>query len=66
MGSERLARSDERVLELEAIVRDALRLAREIEVHCPCGARPETPHTHPHVCGCPTSKLITRLKEART
>lgn len=26
---------------------------REVERHCPCGARPESPNTHPHVGGCP-------------
>lgn len=30
----------------------------EIEVHCPCGARPESPNTHPHVTGCPVEKSI--------
>ena len=28
----------------------------EIAVSCPCGARPETPHTHPHVLSCPVEQ----------
>lgn len=30
----------------------------QIERHCPCGARPESPHTHPHVGGCPVSEAL--------
>lgn len=44
----------------------ALMLALEIERHCPCGARPESMRTHPHVGGCPVDKLIRLLrKESR-
>ena len=25
---------------------------------CPCGARQETPNTHPHMLGCPTAKAL--------
>lgn len=25
---------------------------------CPCGARPESPQSHPHVIGCPTEKAV--------
>lgn len=28
---------------------------------CPCGARPESPNTHPHVIGCPTEKAVMML-----
>ena len=31
---------------------------------CPCGARPESPDTHPHVPGCPTERAIIRQQEA--
>lgn len=31
---------------------------REIERHCPCGARPESPRSHPHVGGCPVAEAI--------
>ena len=34
-------------------------LIEEIEMHCPCGARPESLNTHPHHGGCP----VARLKE---
>lgn len=30
---------------------------------CPCGARRESPRTHPHVSGCPTAKAIERTKQ---
>lgn len=33
-------------------------LILEIEMHCPCGARPESPKTHPHVWGCPVAKAL--------
>lgn len=29
---------------------------------CPCGARPESPNTHPHVTGCPTAAAIAAMK----
>lgn len=38
-------------------LRDAL---LEIERHCPCGARPESPDTHPHVIGCPVARALLR------
>jgi hypothetical protein len=41
---------------------DAVRgLAKQIEIHCPCGARTESPVTHPHVRGCPVDKLLSIL-----
>jgi len=30
---------------------------------CPCGARKESPRTHPHVIGCPTAIAIDYLKQ---
>lgn len=27
-------------------------------VQCPCGARPESPDTHPHVMGCPVGEVL--------
>ncbi len=39
---------------------------KEIENHCPCGARPESPSTHPHNCGCPVERALyfaNRLSE---
>ncbi len=41
--------------------RRALDLALAIERHCPCGARPESPNTHPHVLGCEVAELIQAL-----
>ncbi len=35
--------------------------ALEIANHCPCGARPESPRTHPHVPGCAVYKLLKLL-----
>ena len=59
-----------RIRELEA-ERDALRTAlgrvrelmKEIERHCPCGARPESPRTHHHVIGCPVEAAISVLAD---
>lgn len=31
---------------------------REVEKNCPCGARPESPNTHPHVIGCPVGLAL--------
>lgn len=31
---------------------------KEIERSCPCGARPESPATHPHVIGCPVGTAL--------
>lgn len=33
-------------------------LLKDIEQHCPCGARPESPNTHPHVGGCPVDEAL--------
>lgn len=38
--------------------------AAEIENHCPCGARPESLQTHPHVAGCPVARLLGLLSGA--
>lgn len=32
------------------------------ERHCPCGARPESPETHPHVPGCAIAKALEALE----
>jgi hypothetical protein len=40
-------------------------LVDEIELHCPCGARPESLNTHPHVLGCPVEELKRRLSDAK-
>ena len=33
-------------------------LLKAIERHCPCGARPESITTHPHVIGCPVQAAL--------
>lgn len=38
---------------------EALKFA---ERHCPCGARPESPETHPHVPGCVVAAAINRAE----
>lgn len=42
-------------------VREALSHLREAERHCPCGARPESPVTHPHVGGCHVYEAMRAL-----
>ena len=40
---------------------DLLALAEAINIQgCACGARAESPNTHPHVSGCPTGKALSR------
>lgn len=39
-------------------------LLKEIENHCPCGARPESLNTHPHVSGCPVEAALVLLTPA--
>ena len=34
-----------------------------VERQCPCGARPEALHTHPHVGGCGIDFLIRQIYE---
>ena len=49
----------------DAALARAERLAkalREVEKHCPCGARPESPATHPHVIGCPVGIALGEVK----
>ena len=43
------------------IIPRALELAKAIERHCPCGARPESPNTHAHDLGCQVADLIILL-----
>ena len=39
-----------------------LECLEEIEQHCPCGARPESPDTHPHVLGCPVERALILVR----
>lgn len=36
-------------------------LVEQVAESCPCGARPESPGTHPHVTGCPVAQLVFLL-----
>lgn len=50
--------------ELERLKQDMARAAaavRQVEHHCPCGARSESPKTHPHVGGCPVAAALVYL-----
>ena len=38
-------------------------LLGQIEMHCPCGARPESLNTHPHVSGCPVERSIIAARQ---
>lgn len=38
---------------------------KHAERFCPCGARPESPHTHSHVPGCPIERALA-LAESRS
>lgn len=50
-----------RVAQLEQEKATLLSALKEVERHCPCGARPETPKTHPHVSGCPVGYALESL-----
>lgn len=39
------------------------KLLLQIEQHCPCGARPETIQTHPHVIECPVAEALRHLEK---
>ena len=47
--------SEPQASEREAALHELL---LEIEMHCPCGARPESTSRHPHVSGCPVEKAL--------
>lgn len=54
-ASESLRAENERLtIALQDIADELL----QVEQHCPCGARPETPRTHPHVSGCPVAEAL--------
>ncbi len=43
-----------------------LECLREIESHCPCGFRPESPSAYSHAPGCPVEKAICLLVENKS
>lgn len=47
---------------LIAAAPDLLAALKHAEKFCPCGARPESPHTHPHVIGCPVGAAIAKAE----
>lgn len=57
LTAERAAR--ERLVADLADSQQQLRYWWQTEHSCPCGARPESPKTHPHVGGCPTAKAFS-------
>jgi len=51
-------RLESEVERLSTIIQDMAHELVQIENHCPCGARPESIETHPHVIGCPVAKAL--------
>lgn len=51
----------ERAETLEARLAQAREAIKIVEIHCPCGARPESPSTHSHVGGCPVYAALRAL-----
>lgn len=43
-------------------LRELLAALKHAENHCPCGARPESPHTHPHVGMCPIGNALAKAE----
>jgi hypothetical protein len=56
--------TSELVLRLEAAEHDLAQARQQLlywwetKHSCPCGARPESPDTHPHVPWCPTGAAV--------
>lgn len=59
-----LAVKDAENARLKEALEKALAFGIETAQHCPCGARPESLDTHPHVVSCPVEKLIATLNKA--
>ena len=51
---------------LTLALQDMADAVMEIERNCPCGARIESPVTHPHAAGCPVVRALTIWQEAFT
>jgi len=45
----------------EEMARELAAALVEAERHCPCGARPESPVTHPHVSGCRVAAVLAKF-----
>jgi hypothetical protein len=58
----RLRAFSQDLVEAQEAAIEALQLA---EIHCPCGARPESLATHPHVPSCYIDKALRALLDAR-
>ena len=52
------------LLDVAQAAEDAYSNLKMVEIHCPCGARPETLDTHPHVGGCEVEKALRKLAPA--
>jgi hypothetical protein len=48
--------------EAQAVTAQLLAALKFAEQSCPCGARPESPNTHPHVVGCVIGKAIAKAE----
>lgn len=46
----------------QEVNRELLAALKHAERFCPCGARPESPHTHPHAPGCPVEAAIAKAE----
>jgi hypothetical protein len=62
--------AEKRADEAERQLAEALKFAEQIEMHCPCGARPESldkrdryGNIYSHTGGCPVEKLLKVLRE---
>lgn len=54
----------EQLADCEAALREAREALLFAERHCPCGARPESLGTHPHVIGCLIGKAVDTARAA--
>lgn len=62
-NKEEATRQHARAEALERNRKRALAAIQQVERHCPCGARPESPTTHHHVSGCPVEAALVYLAD---
>jgi|SRR5690349_15675196 len=58
------AGSTSRIEFINSTLKYVLDVLKVYENHCPCGARPESPHTHPHVTGCALGNALEMTRQA--
>lgn len=55
---------EQEIERLTLALQDMAHEVMQVERTCPCGARPESPATHPHVIGCPVARALEVWQDA--